>query len=336
MNRETTRSSSQSETTDEYPGQGKLFRVVGSQFMVNQEQVPPVREEAATSAMPRLGEPPTRIETAAQKSSQRSEHSAYDRRIECLRRDDCYQKHLQAMDFQPVNVDLNSELHQILPLYRESSTKGRTQARDRRILKLELRLLVGSHYGSLHDEINEKFPGSYNYEHLRKDPYATTEEESRLIWRDEVSPLNYRQNPARLIVDSIMVDALFGLPANRIKRGILQNNFQSKSRSHRPLYISRPELNRLDLNDYLPNEFLIGRLWMLQRLLYKLEHTDQDFERVIRSCEALGYEVRYCLEDLSYSDGKTAYNRLNQPLYTQPLREETEKLLDWQEKVEAA
>ena len=87
-------------------------------------------------------------------------------------------------------------------------------------------------------------------------PYASVEEQKSLAWRDEIRPLSYSEQPARLIIDSIIVDALFGLASNQLKRVILQQN----SRNHRPVYKSWRELNALDLNDYLPNEFLAGRL----------------------------------------------------------------------------
>ena len=215
-------------------------------------------------------------------------------------------------------------------LYGDCLAETRTPARDRRILRLELRQFVSWHYNFLHHEVNERFQGSYHYEHYRNDPYATAEEKTRLAWRDEIKPLHYFDRPARLIIDSIIVDALFGVSSNQLKRAILQQN----GRSNRPIYKSRCELNALDLNDYLPNEFLIGRLWMLQRLLRQLESCDE-LKEAIGRCEALGYEVRHCLEGLTYENGQTAYSRLKSPCHTQPLCKEIEKLCNWQEKAEA-
>ena len=331
INRETTRPFDPPEATKDNSIQGELFGFVGNQVFLNQEQPSPVSVKVPSPSGQSRGEGLVRIAGNVASRIRRSENPLHEGRIERLRQSACYQEHLRLLEFQTVDVDPDRELGDILMFYGGCLAKSRTPARDRRILKLELRQLVGWHYNLLHYEINEKFQDFYCYEHFRNDPYATVEAKSSLAWRDAVSPLYYSERPARLIVDSIIVDALFGLASNQLKRVILQQN---KS-NHQPVYKSKRELNNLDLNDYLPNEFLVGRIWMLQRLLRQLESCGE-LKKVIGYCEALGYEVRHCLEGLTYADGQTAYSRLKSACHTQPLCKEIKKLYNWQEKSEAA
>ena len=329
INRETTRSFDLPEATKENSIQGELFRLVGNQVLLDQEQPSSVLLKASLPSGQSQAEDSVRSAGNAASRSCRSENRLHEGRIERLRRSDCYQEHLCSMEFRTVNVDPDRELGEILAFYGDCLVASRTPARDRRILKLELRQLVGWHYNLLHYEINEKFQGSYCCEHFRNDPYASVEEQKSLAWRDEIRPLSYSEQPARLIIDSIIVDALFGLASNQLKRVILQQN----SRNHRPVYKSWRELNALDLNDYLPNEFLAGRLWILQKLLRQLRSCGE-LEEVISCCEVLGYEARHCLESLTYADGQTAYSRLKSAGHTQPIRQEIKKLCQWQEKSE--
>ena len=326
MNRETIRTTDRPETNDADPAQGELFRLAGGQFITDREQLPPIPGKRSVPAGRVWEEGLLRIDGTLPRG-RRSESSAYERRIERLRRSTCYQEHLGALDFQVADVESDREVGDILIAYGDSFAGSRTPARDRSVLRLELRQFVGWCYNVLHHEINQKFPGSYSYKHSRHDLYATDGERGMLTQRDEVRPLDYYDQSARLIVDSVMVDALFGATSSQLKRAILQRN----SSSHRPVFKSWRELDAINLNDYLPNEFLIGRFWMLQRLLCQLDGCDR-LEDVVRRTETLGYAARHSLKSLEYGDGQTAYDRLKSPCHTQPLSKDIKKLLDWQKK----
>ena len=219
-----------------------------------------------------------------------------EQKIEILRQADWYQEALRGIEFQIKDIlHPNTEILDLLTSYGQHLYKTDTPDRDRCILRLELRLEIIEQNKRFAHKLNQYFPGLYDhklprlYNHNRK-----------------LNPLIYEAEKMTYIVNSVGMNALFNERHDQLMRQIIINNIHKEP--------TEKEMNNFRFHDYLPGQFLIGRIWCAKNLCIFMEHlkSSEPYERrlkVIYDFEYLNKKVartlslssKYLYSDVCYS-----------------------------------
>ena len=225
---------------------------------------------------------------------------SHNRLMELIRESGWYQNHLNLIDFNLKNLNRNKSFEEVLESYGACMENSPSPETDRNILRIELRRITVEENKRLAGIITERFPGVYYYEHNQA--------------QDSV----YEDVSAIAIVNSIGVNSLFGRSSQAlITEMIRQNTEQTTYQKNKDV----KGIQNLGLYDFLPNQFLISRIWAIKELLNNLyEHPDWGLSETVESFEAINKQTRNALIRIGkvfYMD--TQYSCYHIDKYIQPI-----------------
>ncbi len=245
------------------------------------------------------------------KPKSRTDH---ERMLKGLRQSEWYDSRLRDMSFHLCDIHSDRPLADILQSYAQCLKDNPLQFLDRHILRLELRQLARENNNDLKDLAGEHFPGNYDYEHRRQCPYRN----KKYLEQDKALPLKYQNAAAGYILNSIGNHALFQRSSWDLKKELL---------SHNNLPNDPNILSNVSLYDFLPNQFLIGRIWAIRSLSDQMIDAPSNFQTSIYSFEALMREARYQFRHPQPYSSEIIYINLHTQEYTQYIQDSTESFL---------
>ena len=204
------------------------------------------------------------------------------RQLEELRTADWYANRLRSMRFRLYDIRPELPLAEILNAYADELESNPLAYLDRHILRLELNWLVHDKNKQLSGLVNTYYPGLRSYAHQRRCPYN----DPKYIAVFRGAQQEYKDQPAPKIIHSVGQSALFHIPSDQFKREMLRQNDMSADRN----------LDSISSYDFMPNQFLIARLWALRSVIDRLEQRLPPFEEAVQLFEERLRLARYQLK----------------------------------------
>lgn len=230
-----------------------------------------------------------------------------------------YKEHLSRMNFSVKDVRLAKSLDNLLKAYDYHLNNTSTYELDKNILRLELRELVRDQNKRLSHYLEQYIPSFYNYTHR----YLCPDEALRHLNVNNKDALEFKEAKAVQIFNSIGNQALFKKVSNKVKIEILKQNQKSQA-------VNIKKAHYMSLYDFLPNQFLIARSWVVKSFCDQLEESsNKDFEYNLRLFEHLNSQARHALIHPSSSLVNTSYTDLFIAEKTQPIKKAQEYFLNW-------
>ena len=193
------------------------------------------------------------------------------------------------MEFQIKDIRPDAEILDLLTSYGQHLNKTSTPDRDKHILRLELHLKTIRQNRHLDYELYQHFPHSYYYEHVLSQADGN---------------LTFHKANIKHIVNSVGNHALFGEEYSRLRKEIIPSRNTHKKPTVKVI-------SNLQFYDYLPAQFLIGRIWCIENLCAALEDIQSLDKQFASAFEYLNYEVSYPLRHLPLWSPNRDYSALH-------------------------
>ena len=253
------------------------------------------------------------FDSSALHEPSRKRESNRRKRRETLRAADWYAGRLETLGFHAYDIRSDLPLEEILNAYADKLEGNPLAYLDRHILKLELSRLAHEKNHWLSGQMATCYPGPRSYTHQRRCPHN----DPKYIGLDRLAPLKYEKEHPAKIIHSVGQSALFHKPSEQFKIEMLRLHDMSED----------CDLDGLSSYDFMPNQFLIARIWAIRSLGVHLEWQPPPFETTVQLFEERLRQARRRLKHPKPFRSDTCHIALHSREMTGYVPKETEEQL---------